>query len=134
MYGVETMFPVSFIFKPFCIYGAIIINADMYWLLTPPFMLISPPSKALPKILRGGYPSFSMYSMRAPKLFRASTSKAIGRFFMRSLPVMVHSPIVFERKAVRNRMEVPAAPMSKMRSLEFSTFTNTLVSSQFARF
>ena len=49
---------------------------------------------------------------------------------MRSLPVIIHSPTVFDKKAVRNRMEVPAAPISKVLSFESSALIMTRVSSQ----
>ena len=120
--------------SPFSIRGAIISNAEIYCELTPPASEISPPCNALPKMRRGGYPSFSIYSTRAPSAFSASTSILIGRFFIRSVPVIVHSPTTLDKKAVRNRIAVPAAFISKSRSFEFNAFTITSVSSQSDKF
>ena len=72
-----------------------------------------------------------MYSIRAPTALRASTNILIGRFFIRSVPVIVHSPTTFAKKAVRKRIAVPAACMSKSRSFEFKAFTSTAVSGDF---
>ena len=102
--------------------------------VTLPESEISPPCSALPKMRRGGYPSLSIYSTRAPKAFNASTRILIGRFRIRSVPVIVHSPTILDRKAVRKRIAVPAAWMSKSRSFEFSALTITSVSSQSERF
>ena len=94
MYGIETMFPVSFIFKPF----AYMERSSLMPICTgcsPPFMLISPPSRRCRRF-SGGYPSFQCIQCERLSCSGHQTSKAIGRFFIRSLPVMVHSPIVLK--------------------------------------
>src|SRR6056297_2429473 len=65
-----------------------------------------------PLMFKGGKSSFSRYSICAPKSLNIPTRIFIGRCFIRSLPVNILSPGVMDKKAVRKRMAVPAAPIS----------------------
>ena len=132
-YGREMMSPSSFSFKPFFSFGAIIRSAEINCELTLPCISSLPPSSSLPVMRSGGNPSFSAYSMSAPSLLSASTRIWMGRFFILSVPVMTCVPGVTARKAVMNRIAVPAAFMSIVSGMYLRASMITSVSSQSER-
>ncbi len=71
--------------------------------------------------------------MSAPRYLSASTRMPMGRFCIRSVPVMVCSPSVAARKAVMKRMAVPAALMSMTSGMCCNALMMTSVSSQSLR-
>ena len=79
---------------------------------------------------KGGNPSFSTYSTSAPSFRKALTSKPIGLFFIRSLPVMTCSPSSTANNAAEKRIAVPAGPMSMIDGRSPNHLTITFVSSQ----
>lgn len=82
----------------------------------------------------GGKPSSAAYSTAAPSRHRASTRMPMGRWRIRSVPVMVCVPGVMLRYAVRNRIAVPAAMMSITSGIVLNARSMTCVSSQSERF
>ena len=79
---------------------------------------------------KGGKPSFSTYEICAPSCRKASTKTPMGRFFIRSLPVMTCVPSLTANNAVEKRIAVPAAPISMVSGRFFSHACITRVSSQ----
>ena len=62
-------------------------NEEIYWLLIFPSISILSFNSFFPEIFNGGKPSFSMYSISAPKSRKASTNILIGLFFILCEPV-----------------------------------------------
>ncbi len=120
--------------SPFSMSGAIISKADMNCELILPERYTSPPLSFRPLIRKGGKPSFSRYSISAPSAVSVSTSGWMGRSCILLDPLMIHSPSMPARKAVRKRMAVPAPFTSNMLESELKASMMTLVSSQSERF
>ncbi len=95
-----------------------------------PATYTSPPLRRCPLILSGGNPSFSRYSISAPNTISVSTRGWMGRSCIRLLPLMIHSPSIPARKAVRKRMAVPAPFTSNRFESELNESMITCVSSQ----
>ena len=128
------MSPSSRSVSPLRSMGPIISSAEINCELTLPAISSSPPSNCLPLMWSGGKPSLPAYLMSAPSCRSASTRILMGRCFMRSVPVSRWLPLsVAARKAVMNRMAVPAAWMSMVSGMSFSALTMTSVSSQSLR-
>ncbi len=107
--------------SPLRISGATSAKALMNCELTVASMFTVPPSSRRPRMCSGAYPSVplafspsaSVYSMSAPRRRRASTSGAMGRWRMRSMPSrMMSAPSVAAKNAAAKRIAVPAAPIS----------------------
>ena len=105
------MSPVSWSVSGFFIIGPTMSRAEINCELTFPAICTYPPSRFRPLMSSGGYPWALPYSTSAPSLRSESTSTPMGRCCIRSVPVMTCSPGVTLRKAVMNRMAVPAALM-----------------------
>ena len=130
IYGREIISPVRLSVSPLRITGPIINRAEIYCELTFPCISSVPPSISPPVIRSGGKPSSPTYSMFAPRRRRAFTSTPIGRWHIRSVPVMTCVPGRTERKAVMKRIAVPAALISMTSGMSVRAFTITSVSSQ----
>ena len=120
-YGAEVTSPSRTMRSGRRISGAASVRALINCELTVALMFTMPPSSCRPRMCSGAYPSVplagspsaSVYSMSAPRLRRASTSGAMGRWRMRSMPSrMMSVPSVAAKKAAAKRMAVPAAPIS----------------------
>ena len=128
------MFPVKRRVRPWGNTGPIINRAEMYCELTLPAKDTSRPSRRVPVMRKGGNPSCPAYSIRAPRLRRASTRMPMGRCCIRGVPVRRRVPGVTLRQAVRKRIAVPAAPMSTVSDGCSRARITTRVSSQSLRF
>ena len=134
MYGRENISPLRCSVSPFIMTGPIISSAETYCEDTLPAMSRLPPTSLWPRMRSGGNPRFSTYSMSAPSRVRASTSTPMGRWRMRSVPVMTCSPSVEARKAVVKRIAVPAALIFISYGMSRRAATMTSVSSHLLRF